>query len=181
MNLPFEIIASTLISECYARRNTIFVIFAFISLTFLAIGTVWPKKYVAFSIVHVEESNILQSLMQGTAETTQAMDHASNAREIIYGERIMDKILEDAEWLEDGQTEFDVETIKQEIKKRTSIRIVGDNLLRIEYQDSDRMRAYVTANRMAELFISEGASSKSLESKNAFEFIDKQVKSIIPI
>lgn len=175
MNIPIEIFVSTLISEAYSRRNVIFVLFAVISLTFLTVGVSWPKKYSSFAIIHVDERNILQSLMQGTAATTLAVDHAANAREIIFGEKIMANVLVDAGWIKQEQTKLSVEKIKQLIKKNTSINIVGESLLKIEYQDSEPMRTYTTAKRMAELFIGEGEKAKSRESKSAYDFIDQQV------
>ena len=175
MKIPFEIFISTLFSECYARRNTIIAIFAVVSLLMLATGYYLPKKYQAFTIVHVDEVNILQSLMEGAAEATQPGDYAANAVEIIFGDKIMDSVLADANFIDEDASELGIEILKQQIRKRTSIRSVGDNLLRIEYQDNDPERTYITAKRMTELFIEEGEKSKRMESQNAFNFIDKQV------
>ncbi|MGD8525404.1 MAG: hypothetical protein PVJ63_04090 [Thioalkalispiraceae bacterium] len=175
MKIPFEVFISTLFSECYARRNVIFVLFMVVSLSMLTAGYFWPKKYASFTIVHVDDENILQSLMRGTAETTQPIDHVANAREIIYGEKIMHAVLVDAGFITDQSTELEIEKLKQEIKKRTTIKSVGENLIRIEYQGSEPKRTYTTVKRMTELFIEEGEKSKNQESQSAYDFINKQV------
>ena len=173
--LPFEEILHTLVGECYARRNTIFVSFVIISLLLLAVGTVWPKRYTSFTIIHVDRTNILQPLMQGTAEATRAVDHVGNARDIIFGERIMGKVLNEAGWLKTNPSEVEQEKIKQDIKAAINVIDTGNNLIRIEYSDSKPMRAYVTAKSLGELFINEGERSKMEESQAAFDFIEKQV------
>lgn len=141
----------------------------------MAIGSVWPKNYTAFTIIHIDESNILQPLMRGAAETTEPNDHVANAREIIFGEVIMHQVLTDAGWLESNPSEVDQERLKNDIKKSVSINAVGENLLRIEYVDNEPLRAFTTAKRLAELFIEEGEKTKVQESQSAYNFIDKQV------
>lgn len=175
MLISFEQLLNILVRECYYRRNAIFVVFVVISLTSLAIGSVWPKNYTAFTIIHIDESNILQPLMRGAAETTEPNDHVANAREIIFGEVIMHQVLTDAGWLESNPSEVDQERLKNDIKKSVSINAVGENLLRIEYVDNEPLRAFTTAKRLAELFIEEGEKTKVQESQSAYNFIDKQV------
>lgn len=175
MNMPFEDLLKALLGEAYVRRNAIVVMFVLISLSFLAVGTVWPKKYTAFVIISANDTNILQPLMEGTAEATRVKDLASNAREIIFGEKIMEEVLVDADWLKNEPTSFEQERIKKSIKEKVKIKKAGKNLLRIEFKDSDPIRAYITVKRMAELFIKEGEKSKTEESKAAYDFIEMQV------
>lgn len=175
MQIPFEKLIHILLAETIARRNTVFIFFVIISLSMLAIGTQWPKKYTSFTIIQVDNSNILQPLMRGTAEATRTIDHATNAKEIIFGEKIMGKILEDADYLLESPSNIEQERIKTSIKERVDIRSTGENLLRLEYEDSTPMRAFVITKRMGELFIEEGEKAKIAESQAAYEFIEKQV------
>ena len=175
MQLPFEQILRLLLAECYNRRNTVFVFFVIISLSCLGVGSVWPKRFTSFAIIHADDTNILLPLMAGTAETTKTEDHAANTREIIFGEIIMDQVLLDAGWQKEDQSEIDVEKIKQHIKRGTKIRSVGDSLIKISYTNSDSLMAFNTAKSMANLFINMGEQSKIDESESAFQFIEKQV------
>jgi len=175
MQIPYEDLLKALLAECYAKRNFIFIIFTIISLTTLYFGANWPKIYTTFTIIHVDDTNILKSLMRGTVETTQTVDHVANAREIIFGEIIMNGILKDAGWLESNPSDIKQERIKLGIKKRIAIKTVAKGLLRIEYRDIEPERAFITVKRLAELFISEGEKAKSKESNTAFKFIDRQV------
>jgi protein tyrosine kinase modulator len=174
MTIPFEELLKVMIGECYARRNAIFTLFVLISLTLLAIGSVWPKRYTSFAIIHVDSSNIIQPLMNGAAVTTRT-DHAKNATEIISGEVIMNQVLKSAGWLKTNPSEVEKEKIKEEIKKKMQVNSLGDNLLKIEYRDDKPMRAYITAKKMANLFIYEGERARIEESEAAYNFIEKQV------
>lgn len=176
MQLPFEDILKTLLAECYRKRIFVFVMFFIISLSLLIVGANWPKRYTAFTIIQVDETNILQSLMRGTAEATKTIDQVTNSREILYGEKIMNQILADAGWLESEPSDIRQEQIKQGIKKRTIVTDIGQGLLKIEHRDSNPDRAFLTAKRLAELFIQEGEKTKSKESKQAYNFIENQVK-----
>ncbi|VAW64747.1 hypothetical protein MNBD_GAMMA11-1323 [hydrothermal vent metagenome] len=175
MSLPFEDILKTLTGEVIARRNTVFVIFVSISLSLLALGSVWPKHYTAFSIVQADSSNILQPLMQGSAEATRVTDYAGNAREIIHGEVIMNQILEEGGWLKANPSEVEQAQLKKSIGNRLVIKGIGKNLIKIQYTDNKAMRAFITAKRISELFIQEGERYKMNESMAAYNFIEKQV------
>jgi len=174
MNFAFEDIIKVLVGEVFSRRNAVFVLFFIISISLLGVGSVWPKRYTSSSSILADGSDILQPLMQGTAEATRINDQKSNAKEIIFGEKIMSQILKDAGWLEDNPSKIEQAKLKESIEKNISID-GGDGLIKISYRDSDPMRAYITTKRITELFIEEGEKSKINESQAAYDFIEKQV------
>lgn len=174
MKLPLEDLIKVLAGEVFSRRNSVYAVFLVISLALLATGTVWPKRYTSTSLILADESDILQPLMEGTAEATRIDDHEGKAREIIFGEKIMNQILEEAGWLKNNPSEIKQAEIKKDIERNITVD-GGRGLIKIAYRDSDPMRAYITAKRMAELFIEEGEKSKINESQAAYDFIEKQV------
>jgi len=174
MNFAFEDILKVLTGEVFSRRNTVFALFFIISISLISLGSVWPKRYTSTSSILADGSDILQPLMQGTAEATRVNDQKSNAQEIIFGEKIMSQILLDAGWLEDNPTEIEQAQLKETIEGNISIE-GGKGLIKISYRDSDPMRAYITTKRITELFIQEGEKSKINESQAAYDFIEKQV------
>jgi len=175
MQLPFENVLRVLYGEVFARRNFIFILFSIISLSIVAVGSVWPKKYTSVAIIIADDSNILQPLMEGTAETTRVTNHGANAREILFGDIIMSQILKDAGWLDNNPSEVEQAQITENIKSKIKISGIGRDLIKIETRDNDPLRAYITAKRMSELFVKEGERSKINESQAAYDFIEKQV------
>jgi polysaccharide chain length determinant protein (PEP-CTERM system associated) len=132
--------------------------------------------YTASTSILVDERTIIQPLMQGAAVATDAMDRSRNAREVIFGRKNMDIVLEHGGWQKEMPTTVEREFLVEEMKKRTAITMVGKNILRIEYRDEDPTRAFRVTEKMGELFIRESLAAKAAESAAAFEFIEKQTQ-----
>lgn len=162
-----------------ARRRILgmVLIFAGIALAALVVGTLWPKKYTASTSIVVQQSNIIAPLMEGRAVPTGAVNRASLAREVIYSRKVMDDILKTGGWMDDKPSPVEQARIIDGIKGRTQVTSQQrDKLITITYSDSDARRAYKVTQRFASLFIKESLDAKSRESRDAFQFIDSQVK-----
>jgi len=170
-----EQIAKALITESFHSRRLVVAIFVIVNAVMLTAGWLWPKGYVASTSILVDERTIIQPLMQGAAVATDALDRSKNAREVIFGRKIMDVVLEYGGWLK-GKPSEENERLIEEIKKRTVISTVGKNILRIEYSDVDPVRAFRVTEKFAELFIQESIAAKAAESGAAFAFIEKQTQ-----
>lgn len=170
-----EQIAKALVTESFHSRRLVVALFVIVNAAMLAAGWLWPKGYVASTSILVDERTIIQPLMQGAAVATDALDRSKNAREVIFGRKIMDLVLEYGGWLK-GTPSEETERLIEEIKKRTLISTVGKNILRIEYQDVDPLRAFRVTEKFAELFIQESIAAKAAESGAAFAFIEKQTQ-----
>jgi len=171
-----EQIRRLLLGELFNSRRAVVGTFVGLSLILLAVGLVWPKNYTASTTIVVDEKNIIQPLMQGAAVTTDVTDRARLAREIIFGKLIMSQILIDAGWMKNKPSPQTQEEIIKKLTKQTRITSLAKNVIKIEYQDDNAERAYITAKRYAELFISSSLDTKATESQAAFKFIDKQVQ-----
>jgi polysaccharide chain length determinant protein (PEP-CTERM system associated) len=176
MKIHPEQIAKTLIQDAFNSRRVVVGIFVLVSMAVLVTGLLWPKYYAASTNILVEDKNIIQPLMQGAAVSADVSDLARNARELIYGRRIMDRILELGGWLDGRPSAAEQELLIENIKKRTAISLVGKNLIKIEYRDTDPERAFRVTQKFAELFIQEGVASRAAETRAAYVFIDKQVR-----
>jgi len=170
-----EQIAKALITESFHSRRLVVGIFVIVNAATLTAGLLWPKAYTASTSILVDERTIIQPLMAGAAVATDALDRSKNAREVIFGRRIMDLVLEYGGWLKSKPSE-EAERLTEEIKKRTVISTVGKNILRIEYRDDDPQRALRVTEKFAELFIQESIAAKAAESGAAFAFIEKQTQ-----
>jgi protein tyrosine kinase modulator len=171
-----EQIAKALVNETFNSRRLVVAIFVLVNATMLVAGLLWPKGYTASTSILVDERTIIQPLMQGAAVATDALDRSKNAREVIFGRKIMDIILEYGGWLRSNPTVEERELLIEDIKKRTSITTVGKNILRIEYKDVEPERAFRVTQKIAELFMQESIAAKAAESRAAFAFIEQQTQ-----
>lgn len=176
MQIPFEQSLRVLVNEGVLHRKRILIAFVVTSVVIVLVGLVWPRTYVASITVIVDEKNIIQPLMQGTAVATDALDRAKIAREVIYARRTMKKIMADNGWLKDNPTPVEQENILKLLRARTTITNIGHGLIKIEYRDNDPQRAYHTTKELGDLFIAESTLNKTEESRDAYQFIDAQVK-----
>ena len=165
-----------LVSELFASRRAVVGVFAFVTLTLVAVGLVWPKGYVASTTILVDEKNIIQPLMQGAAVSTEVSDRSRLARETIFGRKVMTQLLIDTGEMKQDTSPEEQDTLFKRLQKQTKITTVTKNVIKIEYRDDDPKRAFQTTKRYAELFIDEALGTKAAESQAAFDFIDKQVQ-----
>jgi polysaccharide chain length determinant protein (PEP-CTERM system associated) len=176
MQMYPEQIAKTLVVEAFQSRRLVVAMFVFVNVAMLIAGLLSPKGYSASTTILIDDRNIVSPLMQGAAVATEVTDRGRNAREVIFGRKIMDQILEHGRWMVDRPTAEQQERLIEEIKKRTAIATVGRNIIKIEYRDDDAERVFRTTQKMAELFIQESIAAKVAESSAAFDFIDKQTQ-----
>lgn len=176
MQLLPEQIAKALVNEVFYSRRMVVFIFVAINAVALTAGLLWPKLYTASTSILVDERTIIQPLMQGAAVATDALDRSRNAREIIFGRKIMDAILEYGGWLGSNPGVEERALLIDDIKKRTFVSTVGKNILRIEYKDEVPDRAFRVTEKFAELFMQESIAAKGAESRAAFAFIEQQTQ-----
>ncbi|WP_343064749.1 XrtA system polysaccharide chain length determinant [Marilutibacter spongiae] len=164
------------IEEVKRRQLVLVAIFAAIALLALAAGLVLPKKYTSSSTILVEDSNIIRPLMEGRAVATGVTNRASITRQVAFSQKVMGEILQTGGWMADDPSPLEQDKIIEEITKRTQIANPRENLIQISYTDSNPRRAYEVASRFADLVISESLATKEKESRDAYDFIDSQVR-----
>ncbi len=161
-----------------ARRYQVVLasIFATIALIALLVGLfLLPRKYVATTSVLAQESDILQPLLENRAVSTQAVDRAGLARQVVFSPKVMHQLLATGGWMEEKPSPVMQDRLIEQLRDRTLIKNARQNLVQITYSDNDPERAYKVAGAMANLLIEESMASKERESREAYEFIDKQV------
>lgn len=176
MSLHPEHLVRVLVNEAFHNRKVVVSAFIAINLALLVVGLLWPKGFTASTTIVVEDKKVIQPLMQGAAVATEVSDRARLAREVISGRKIMNQILEDTGWMRGNPSLAEQDEIIKKLTKRTTITSVGKDIIRIEYRDDDPERAFKTAQKYADLFISESLGAKAAESQAAFDFIDKQTE-----
>lgn len=173
---PFEQNIRVLLHETFLHRRFFAAAFILIVAVGLMVGAFWPKTYTASSSILLEEKNIIQPLMLGAAVPTEIADKAKLAREVIFSNKVMNKVLEHGGWLAGNPSPEEREDLIARIKRQTKVTSVSTNLVKIEYQDTDPERAYQVTKKFTELFVAESLGTKVQESESAFHFIDAQVK-----
>jgi len=175
MQVPIGSIPGELIKEVRNRKWTFFLLFAAISSLLLVIGFVWPEKYSSTVTIFVDDQNIIRPLMEGSAVTTKITDRSSEAKQLLFSHRVLSKLASNKDiW---GDTDSNKINERVAILKKT-IRFgkLSDNYFNINYKGTDPVRTFKVAQKLGQLFIAESDDKKKEESRSAYSFVDKQVK-----
>lgn len=166
-----------LLREARRYQLVLVSIFTVIALIVLLIGLfLLPHKYVVTTSVLAQESDILQPLLENRAVSTRAVDRAGLARQVVFGRKVMSQILVIGGWMDNKPSAVMEDRLAEQIRDRTQIKNAREGLVQITYSDNEPERTFKVTQAMANLLIEESLASKERESREAYEFIDKQVK-----
>ncbi|WP_036190995.1 XrtA system polysaccharide chain length determinant [Marinobacter lipolyticus] len=180
MALPLSQVPVEILREVRARKWLALLLFIVVSFGVLAAGFLWPYKYQSETIIFIDDRNIIRPLMEGSAVATEINDRASAAKELLWSRSVMEQVALDKSIFGDGAADLERSQLEERIgalRSNLSVRPRGDSYFAITYESESPMKAFQIAQRMGQLFIEETSERKRAESRNAYEFINKQVKS----
>ena len=166
------------LKEGRRRIVTLTAIFAAIAVLTLLVGLfVLAKNYTASVTILAQDSDIIQPLLEGSAVPTGVADRAGMARQIIYGRKVLSEILHVGGWDRDESlSAIEKDRLMEDIRNRAVVTNPRPDLVTITYRDTDPERTFRVADAFGAQFISEALAAKERESREAYEFIDKQVQ-----
>lgn len=180
MALPLSQFPAEIIREVRARKWLAFMLFTGVSFVVLAAGFLWPYKYSSEVIIFVDDQNIIRPLMEGSAVTTQINERASAAQELLWSRKVLETVATDPRIYGESATLLTPEELEGRIgllRSRLSVATRGDSYFSIGYSSPSPLIAFTVAQRLGQAFIEENNERKRTESREAYEFIDKQVRS----
>ncbi|MAB50832.1 MULTISPECIES: XrtA system polysaccharide chain length determinant [unclassified Marinobacter] len=180
MALPLNQLPKEIVREVRSRKWLALLLFAVVSFSVLAAGFLWPYKYQSQVVIFVDDRNIIQPLMEGRAVATKVTEKVSAARELLGSRNVLEEIATDTEIYGENAADISPEALEGRINGlRYSMSVVprGDNYFSIRYSSSSPLKTFRVAQKLGQAFIEENAKRKREESRSAYDFIDKQVKS----
>lgn len=178
--LPLNQLPSEIAREIRHRKWLAFFVFAVVSAVVLAAGFVWPYKYQSQVVIFVDDQNIIQPLMEGRAVTTKINEKASAARELLWTRSVVEKIATDTDVFGEKADDLSSTALDNrvaEIRRNMFVKTRGNNYFDIGYSASSPTRAFRAAQKLSQSFIEENKGRRKEESRSAYDFIDRQVKS----
>lgn len=161
--------------EAKRRLLTLATLFSLGALTALAVVLITPKSWEATAVIIAEGNNIIKPLMEGRAVPTTIADQTANVTQVVMSRRIIRELAQYAGLFRNTKlSPQEEERVLHQFRSRIRIEPQRE-LIRVSYRDTDPRRTYLVANKVAEIYVREGVQSKARESREAFEFINKQV------
>jgi len=162
--------------ELWQRKFLCLFGFAVISFTILVIGMYWPLKFETSATIFADNQNILKPLLSKQAAQSDVQNQAKVVRDMIHSPRILRMAIEKGYGIDSFES---AESLGLEISRLRSeilVERLGDNYIKIDYSDSTSKDAYRVINSVIDVFIRTSADEQRSESRDAFLFIDNQVK-----
>ncbi len=162
--------------ELQLHKISVVVCFAVVSLVVLFIGLNLPKTYTSKALLYAKQDNIIEPLLRDKAAITQ-VDHAKNATEKIRSRRILQPVALKAGLIDDETSPKRAASVIGGLARAIKVENIGDNYVSLSYSSASPSKCFNVASALVEEFIDFSAESQRQESKEAFLFIDSQVKS----
>jgi polysaccharide chain length determinant protein (PEP-CTERM system associated) len=173
---PLSDLIGLMIKEGKRRVLPLTVVFAVVAVLVLVVGLLMPKRFDASTVLLAENSNIMKPLLEGRAVTTTVSDQVAVVTQTVMSKRILREVLQFGGWMDPPPDPKTEEILVNRIRSRIRIDSPREELIRISYHDTDAERAWKIANKLGDIYIRESSAGKERESREAFDFIDKQVK-----
>jgi polysaccharide chain length determinant protein (PEP-CTERM system associated) len=179
-NISISALIKVFFRELIVWRFLVVALFGLVSFAVLIMGFFWPKQYESSASIHVDQQNIIQPLLRGSAEVTR-LDQTKVARETIFARSFLLEVGQEARiqqpteaWEDQGIVN---ERMVAKIRGGLTVRSRGDRLIEVSSKSSSAEEAFAIVSTVVAKFIRDSAESKRQESREAFLFIDNQVKS----
>lgn len=177
MQAPLGSVLREVVRELRERKWSCLIVFMLVSAIGLLVGMFWPHQYSASVTIYIDDQNIITPLMKGSAVQAKSKDKVAEATEIILGRKSLGRLVDYIEVSQ--QKEFDEAQREREILRLRSaikIRKKGKQFFEITYTDRKPDVAFLVTQKIGQLFLEVQEENRREESRDAYAFVDKQVK-----
>ena len=168
--------ANVIFREIWQRKFLTLTAFGLVSFLVLVVGMFWPAKYETTATIYADNQNILGPLLERQAKQSKVTDQTKVVREKIYSPSLLSKV---AEQVFGSATQDTPEALAQyisQLRESLKVKSLGAGYIVLEFSSSDSRIAYEGLNSIIDKFISISSEEQRAESREAFLFIDNQVK-----
>ena len=162
--------------EAWQRKFLCMFGFAAVSFLVLIIGMSWPSKFEASATIFADNQNILRPLLQNQAAQSEVQNQTKVVRDMMHSPRILDKVIDRVFDAADFDSVEDRGQLINTLRSKIKIQGLGSAYMKISYSDKTALDAYRVINELVSIFIRSSSDEQKSESREAFLFIDNQVR-----
>jgi len=162
--------------EIWQRKLLCLFGFTVISFTVLIVGLFWPSKFQTSATIFADNQNILKPLLDKQAAQSKVQNHTKVVRDTIQSPRILKTVIDNLYGPDGFESAAELGLAINELRAKVSIKGIGAGHIKIAYSDSTSEDSYRVINEVVDVFIRASTDEQRAESREAFLFIDNQVK-----
>ena len=168
--------ANVIFRELWQRKFLALTGFAIVSFVVLVVGIFWPAKYETTATIYADNQNILGPLLEKQAKQSKVEDQAKVVREKLYSPSLLSKVAKDLFGAKTEESPTAMSNYISGIRANIKVKSIGAGYIQIDYFDTNADNAYKGLNAIIDTFIRTSSEEQRAESREAFLFIDNQVK-----
>jgi len=162
--------------EVWQRKFLCLFGFAVISFSVLVVGMFWPSKFQTTATIFADNQNILKPLLSSQAAQSKVQNQSKIVREMMHSPRILKKAVENIYGLDSFESAEALGKKINRLRGKLKVKGLGANYIKVSYSDSSSNETYHVINGVVDVFIKASSDDQRSESREAFLFIDNQVK-----
>lgn len=168
--------AKVALRELYLHRIVVVIAAVLISFLVMGAGLMHKERYETSITLLADSQNIIKPLLSGQAAVTRIKDTTRAVREVIFSPRILSEVAKKIGLVKPDASRAEVEEKVNFLRSSLSVIGVGRSFIKITARGTDPATVYRTVTTVSDLFIKDASDTKQSESREAYQFIDKQVK-----
>lgn len=162
--------------EFWEHKFKVLLCIGVISMAVLAVGMGWKANFKTSATLFADNQNILKPLLAQSAAVNQVENQIRVVRDAISAPRLLRSVVESIYPPEEFESAADVERTVSMVRDSLQVQGLGGSHIKISFEDNSPERAYDVLNAVIDKFIKESSDDMRSDSKEAFQFIDSQVK-----
>jgi polysaccharide chain length determinant protein (PEP-CTERM system associated) len=162
--------------ELWQRKFLCLSGFALISFSVLVVGIFWPSKFETSATIFADNQNILKPLLDRQAAQSNVQNHTKVVRDTIQSPRILKSVVDNLYGDGSFESAEELGLAINNLRAKVVITGLGAGYIKISYSDSTAEESYRVINEVVDVFIRASTDEQRAESREAFLFIDNQVK-----
>lgn len=168
--------AHVIFREVWARKFLFLFGAAFIGFGVLVVGAFWPSKFETSAVIFADNQNILKPLLESQAAQSRVQNQSRIVRDMMHSPRLLQQVVEQMYDPTSFESAEDMGAAINGLRGRIEVSGLGSSYIKITYNDATAEDAYDILNSVIDIFIKTSSESQRSESRDAFLFIDNQVK-----
>lgn len=141
----------------------------------LIVGMFLPKFYRAETVMLVEEQNVMNPLIRGLAVATPVGYRLRTLREELLGWSSLSRLVHELKLDSHARSPLAFEQLIKRLQRDISVRMRGNNLIVISYEDQDPKLAQTIVNTITNIYMDRNVESQSAEAETAISFIQSEM------
>jgi polysaccharide chain length determinant protein (PEP-CTERM system associated) len=164
--------------EMWQRKFLCLFGFALISYLVLIVGMFWASKFESSATIFADNQNILKPLLEKQAAQTEVQDQVKIISDLIHTPRILRKVIVGVYGEDSFGGQLELENKINQLRGGVKLQSLGakSSYIKLTYKGATPEDAYRVMNEVIDVFITTSADKQRSESREAFHFIDNQVK-----